>query len=228
MTSDSSATRRKTTPSKSERVYSELYRRIVDGTYTPGYRLVLSQVAESFGTSALPVREAVRRLEAEGLVTYRRNIGAEVAGIDPVGYADVMQSMALLEGYATALAAEHLTEQDIATARDINEQLRRMRGEDFDPVSFTRLNQEFHTVLCGPCPNAHLTEMLAREQERMGAIRRSSFSYVPGRARTSVEEHDEILALVSAATIDVDQLERVARDHKLHTLTQFLAKTASA
>ncbi|MGO1562199.1 MAG: GntR family transcriptional regulator [Actinomycetaceae bacterium] len=224
MSSDTSETT--APPSKSERVYRELYQRIVDGTYSAGYRLVLSQVAESFGTSALPVREAVRRLEAEGLVTYRRNIGAEVAGIDPVDYADVMQSMALLEGFATALAAEHLTPDQIAHAGAINDELRRMRGEDFDPIRFTRLNQEFHTVLCGPCPNEHLLDMLSREQERMAAIRRSSFSYVPGRARTSVEEHDEILRLVSAPTIDGVALERVAREHKLHTLTQFLARAS--
>jgi DNA-binding GntR family transcriptional regulator len=209
MSSDTSEAAVPAAPSKSERVYRELYQRIVDGTYSPGYRLVLSQIAESFGTSALPVREAVRRLEAEGLVTYRRNIGAEVAGIDPVDYADVMQSMALLEGFATSLAAPHVSSDEIAHATAINDEL-------------TRLNQEFHTVLCAPCPNAHLLDMLTREQERMAAIRRSSFSYVPGRARTSVEEHDEILSLISAPTIDAGTLERVAREHKLHTLKQFL------
>jgi DNA-binding GntR family transcriptional regulator len=115
-----------------------------------------------------------------------------------------------------------VSSDEIAHATAINDELRRMRGEDFDPIRFTRLNQEFHTVLCAPCPNAHLLDMLTREQERMAAIRRSSFSYVPGRARTSVEEHDEILSLISAPTIDAGTLERVAREHKLHTLKQFL------
>lgn len=211
-------------PSKSERVYEQLRRRIVAGEFTPGYRLVLSQVADLFGVSVVPVREAVRRLEAEGLVVYRRNIGAEVSGIDPDDFADAMQAMALLEGYATALAAEHLTPEDLALAVEINDEMRALRGESFDPIRFTELNQEFHRVLCGACPNGHLADMLTRERERLQSIRRSSFAFVPGRSRTSVEEHDELLRLLSADPLDPARIEQVARAHKLNTLQGFLER----
>ena len=65
--------------SKSESVYRELRSRIISGRYNAGYRLVLDQLAREMGVSAVPVREAIRRLEAERLVTFTRNVGAEVA-----------------------------------------------------------------------------------------------------------------------------------------------------
>ena len=64
---------------KQERVYRAIRERILSGAYGPGYRVVIDALAEEFGVSALPVREAIWRLEAEGLVVYRPNAGAQVA-----------------------------------------------------------------------------------------------------------------------------------------------------
>ena len=72
--------------SKSQQAYAAVKARIVEGTYTPGYRLVLAKIAEDLGFSVVPVREAIRRLEAEGLVKFERNVGATVSGIDPTEY----------------------------------------------------------------------------------------------------------------------------------------------
>ena len=68
--------------SKSERVYRTLRQGILSGRYSAGYRLVLDRIAREIGVSAVPVREAVRRLEAEGLVEFQRNVGAIVTGVD--------------------------------------------------------------------------------------------------------------------------------------------------
>src|SRR5689334_25268318 len=64
---------------KQERVYRAIRERILSGAYGPGYRVVIDALATEFGVSALPVREAIRRLEAEGLVIFRPNAGAHVA-----------------------------------------------------------------------------------------------------------------------------------------------------
>ena len=77
----------------------------MDGTYSPGYRLVLAKIAEDLGVSVVPVREAIRRLEAEGLVKFERNVGATVSGIDPTEYLYTMQTLSIVEGAATALSA---------------------------------------------------------------------------------------------------------------------------
>ena len=94
-----------TAGSKSEQAYQAVKSRIVEGTYTPGYRLVLGSIAKDLGFSVVPVREAIRRLEAEGLVKFERNVGATVAGIDPTEYLYTMQTLSIVEGAATALSA---------------------------------------------------------------------------------------------------------------------------
>src|SRR5947209_17827048 len=107
------ATDRRPGLTKQERVYEALRERILSGAYGPGYRVVIDALAGEFSVSALPVREAIRRLEAEGLVVYRPNAGAQVAPAEPELFEDNMTVLALLEGYATALAVAHLTADDL-------------------------------------------------------------------------------------------------------------------
>ncbi|GAA5162579.1 GntR family transcriptional regulator [Amycolatopsis dongchuanensis] len=209
--------------SKSETVYRELRSRILSGRYVTGFRLVLDQLARELNVSTVPVREAVRRLEAEGLVTFTRNVGAEVAGIDTADYADAMQTLAYLEGAATSLAAPHLGAEQLAEAAEVNEEMRALQaGTGFDPVRFTELNERFHRLLCDACPNRHLRDLLGREWQRMSLIRRSSFTFVPGRSADSVAEHERILELLREGA-PADEVERVARAHKLRTLDSYLA-----
>ena len=99
---------------KQERVYQAIRERILSGAYGPGYRVVIDALAEEFEVSGLPVREAIRRLEAEGLVIYRPNAGAQVAPADPGLFDEEMTVLAVLEGYGTALAAPCLGEAEIA------------------------------------------------------------------------------------------------------------------
>ena len=77
-------------PSKSEAAYSLLHGRISSGEFSPGYRLVLGTIAHELGCSTVPVREAIRRLEAEGLVNFERNVGATVAKADATLYLHTM------------------------------------------------------------------------------------------------------------------------------------------
>src|ERR1700722_12667006 len=98
---------------KQERVYQAIRERILSGAYGPGYRVVIDSLAEEFAVSALPVREAIRRLEAEGLVIYRPNAGAQVAPVDPALFEQEKTLLAVLERYATALAAPELTSDAI-------------------------------------------------------------------------------------------------------------------
>ena len=98
---------------KQERVYRAIRERILSGAYGPGYRVVIDALAGEFGVSALPVREAIRRLEAEGLVIFRPNAGAHVAPADPGLFDEEMSVLAVLEGYATSLAAAQLGKAEI-------------------------------------------------------------------------------------------------------------------
>jgi DNA-binding GntR family transcriptional regulator len=209
------------TGSKSQQAYQAVKARIVEGTYTPGYRLVLGSIARDLGFSVVPVREAIRRLEAEGLVTFERNVGATVAGIDPTEYLYTMQTLSIVEGAATALSAPLISGTDIARARAVNEEMRECL-EHFDPVRFTQLNQDFHSVLFEHCPNPHILDLVHRGWNRLASLRSSTFRFVPGRARDSVNEHEALLQLIDSGA-DAEQIEKAARLHRSATLDAYLA-----
>jgi DNA-binding GntR family transcriptional regulator len=208
--------------SKSEQAYTAVKAKIVEGIFTPGYRLVLGSIAKDLGFSVVPVREAIRRLEAEGLVTFERNVGATVSGIDPTEYLYTMQTLSIVEGAATALSAPLISGADIARARAVNEEMRECL-KHFNPVRFTQLNQDFHSVLFEHCPNPHILDLVHRGWNRLAALRSSTFRFVPGRAHESVDEHEALLKLIEAGA-DADQIEKAARLHRSATLDAYLSQ----
>lgn len=207
--------------SKSRLAYHWIKARISDGSYSAGYRLVLGMIAKELHISVVPVREAIRTLEAEGLVTFERNIGARVALFDESEYHFTMQTLALVEGAATALSAPAITPADISRARAINGQMIDCL-EHFDPHRFTELNTAFHSVLYEQCPNPHILDLVHRGWARLNTLRDSVFGFVPGRARQSVVEHEDLLRRIESGDGAID-LELAARAHRLGTLDALLA-----
>jgi DNA-binding GntR family transcriptional regulator len=206
---------------KQERVYRAIRERILSGAYSPGYRVVIDALASEFAVSALPVREAIRRLEAEGLVIFRPNAGAQVAPADPAVYEDEAVVLAVLEGYATALAAPHLDEAALKRLNEINESMVEAM-ERLDSLTFGRLNQEFHSVIYEHCPNASLVELLRDVARRLDAIRRTVFVQIPYRGKASVSEHRELIDLIKGGAT-AEEIEAAARRHKLNTVESFRA-----
>ena len=206
--------------SKSEQAYTWLRKRIASHTYVPGYRLVLGSIARELDMSVVPVREAIRRLEAEGLVTFERNVGAHVSLVDESEYTHTMQTLGLVEGAATALSAPLLTASDLDRAETINDRLEALL-DNFDAHLFTQLNRDFHSVLYEPCPNPHILDLVHRGWGRLSGIRDSTFAYVPGRARHSVEEHAELIRLLRDGA-DPLEIELCARNHRWRTMDAFL------
>jgi DNA-binding GntR family transcriptional regulator len=207
--------------SKSERAYILIKTKITEGAFGPGYRLVLGAIAKELDVSVVPVREAIRRLEAEGLVTFTTNVGAQVVATDAREYQFTMETLSLVEGMATAMAAPNVKPSDIALARKINSEMRDCL-EHFEPTRFTELNHEFHAVIFEHCANLHILDLVHRGWNRLSTIRESSFIYVPGRARESVDEHERLLDLIESQA-DPIEIELAARNHRLSTLHQFLA-----
>jgi DNA-binding GntR family transcriptional regulator len=208
------------TASKSEVAYEWIRTRITGHMFSPGYRLVLGSIAEDLKMSVVPVREAIRRLEAEGLVTFERNVGARVTLVDESEYAHTMQTLGIVEGSATALSAPLLDDDALDEAARINDRMARML-EHFDAHAFTELNRQFHSVLFEPCPNPHLLDLVHRGWSRLSGIRDSTFASVPGRAQHSVEEHTEILRLIRDGA-DSIEIELAARNHRWRTRDAFL------
>lgn len=208
-------------PTKQQQVYDALRERILSGAYGPGFRVVIDQVAAELAISALPVREAIRRLEAEGLIVYRPNAGAQVAPAEPELFEDNMTVLALLEGYATALAAPHLTHTDLsALERHTDDMVSAM--ERMDALAFGRHNRAFHRVIYERCPNASLVAMLRDVDRRLDAIRTTVFVHIPYRGASSVAEHRELIELLRDGA-SAKRIEATARRHKLRTVASFRA-----
>jgi DNA-binding GntR family transcriptional regulator len=208
------------TQSKSQLAYQWIKERIVQKEYTPGYRLVLGAIAGDLDMSVVPVREAIRQLEAEGLVTFERNVGAHVSMVDDSAYRYSMQALGILEGTATALAARRLTAEDVRQARTVNE-LMIETLDHFDPKSFTALNHRFHSILYSKCSNPRMLELVTAEWGRLGHLRDSTFSFVPGRAQESVAEHENILVLIEQGA-PLGEIEKTARRHRSATLDAYM------
>lgn len=207
--------------SKAETAYTWVREKIVNGDFRAGHRLVLASIGRELDMSVVPVREAIRQLEAEGLVTFERNVGARVAMVDNSAYVESMQTLGILEGAATALSLPHLTAEDIVAARDYNHQLATLL-EDFDPKTFTDLNHRFHQILTHRCPNQHLVDLVGSEWDRLGNLRESTFSFVPGRAAESVAEHERIIDLIDCGK-SAQAVEQAVREHRQATLTSYLS-----
>lgn len=212
--------------SKSQRAHHWLTERIGNQEFTPGYRLVLGAIAAELEMSVVPVREAIRQLEAEGLVTFERNVGAHVAMIDDSQYRNSMETLAILEGAATALAAPRLRIEDLRRARDVNH-LMVETLDRFNPRTFTALNQEFHSILFAPCPNPRMLELVNAEWARLGHLRDSTFSFVPGRAQESVREHENVVHLIETGAPPAE-IEQAARQHRSSTLAAYLTREHAA
>jgi DNA-binding GntR family transcriptional regulator len=207
------------TPTKQERVYRTVRERILSGAYLPGTRLVIDSLASELGVSALPVREAIRRLEAEGLVVFRPNAGAHVAPADPALFDDEMTVLAVLEGYATALAAPRLGEEELGRLGAITDAMEDALGR-LDTLAFGRLNQEFHAVVYEHCPNDALVDLLRDVAHRLDAIRRTVFVQIPYRGVESVTEHRRLIELIRAGA-PPSRIEAVDQAHKLGTVKSF-------
>lgn len=210
------------THSKSQSAYQLIRERIATHEFLPGHRLILAQLASDLDMSVVPIREAIRRLEAEGIVEYEKNVGARVTSIDREEYLNTMQALAIVEGAATALASQVISAKRIAEARALNDQITHGLPE-FDPVAYARLNHEFHALLTVDCPNQYLRRLVDEGWARIEMVRAPSTVFSANRAQSSVAEHEQILALIESGA-DPIAIEAAVRKHRTAARDAALAR----
>jgi DNA-binding GntR family transcriptional regulator len=147
--------------------YRHLRAAIVENRYPPGHRLVEQQLAAELGLSRTPVREALRMLEAEGLVVSERHRGAMVRPLSPTEVVDLYGLRIRLESYAVELATERAEETELGTLVDAADAFRdAIRAPDVDSVAGVRrvheANRVFHDGVLAAARHRRLTGMLAR------------------------------------------------------------------
>ena len=111
------------TPSKKQIAYEHLRALILDGTYGSGQRIIIDQTAKELGLSPIPVREAIRQLESDGLIQYKPYSGAIVTSINEEEYVETLTILAILEGYATALSSLTMEDNDHANLIKLNKEM---------------------------------------------------------------------------------------------------------
>ena len=203
---------------KQERTYEILRDRIHTGVYAPNARLNIDALARELGVSPIPVREALRRLEAQGWVRFKPNAGAIVSPLDATSWEQTMVALAVLEGAATAEAQRHLRASDFTRLRKLAAD---MQGEQ-DPVRFGQLNRRLHEVIVARCGNAWLLDLLRQTHDRLDLVRSTMFAYLPERAAEAAREHARLIELLDGR--DPAELERYARWHKLQTVEAYRAR----
>ena len=203
---------------KQQKVYRILKGRIIEREYVPGQRVVIDQIAKELETSSIPVREALRQLEAEKLVVYRRNVGPVVAEVNESDYLDTVHVLALLEGYAASLASRNFPKEKLDELIRLNH-LMEEALEDFDIILFSKLNATFHRVICEESGNTFLLESIQNTWNRIDSIRGTGSTLYSKRVKESIEEHKEIITLLEAGASE--EIEIVARAHKVRTAENF-------
>jgi DNA-binding GntR family transcriptional regulator len=202
--------------SKHEAAYRTLRQRILEGQYGPGYRLVLSGLARDLDVSPVPIREAIRRLEAEGLVTFERNVGARVATLTDDAWEELVEMLALLDGYAVRQAQPMLTPEVLAEAEQINAALRRQLTDGINNEAVMALHRRFHRVIYSRAANPYLIEALDQVWDRIDASRVLVSLYPAKRLASAVDEHDDLLHRLRQPQANPHDIEQFARWHNLN------------
>ncbi len=197
-----------------ERVYDDLREAIIGGEYTPGERLRTEALAERFGTSRTPVREALVLLEGDGLVELEPRRGAVVRSFDAADLVDLYEVRAILEARAAQLAALRLTREDLDVLDATCDRAESVAGSGKVAIeTLIASNDEFHRVIVEASGSARLTAAL-RTVAGIPRPFKAAF-WKNGAERTrSLSAHREIVAALRSRSA-----ERAESAMRLHVLT---------
>lgn len=174
-----------------EKIYQKIRDDITYGKFAPGERLVEDRLAEEFKASRSPIREALRQLESEGLITFERNKGITVAKLSIKQVDEIYTLRCILESYAARLTAERITKKDVAHLRDLQKKLR-LAAKNMDLRDWLHNNALFHNLLCERCGNSNLIQVLDNLKRRVYRYQYITVS-IPGHFETYLGHHKGML-----------------------------------
>jgi DNA-binding GntR family transcriptional regulator len=187
----------------------------------------MAGLANKFGCSETPVREAMRRLESEGYVQFTPHAGAVVTMIDDHELSEIYLIRISLEALATRLAGPYISKSDIDWLKKKNREMKNAVGENrYEDLA--HLNKGFHLRIYQAAPFPRLSKMIA---DLWDAFERwpSVFSYVPERGFAAVREHEQIIAALERGDIDAaDDLMKEQKKQAMTALQSYLAKRNAA
>ena len=194
-------------------VFKTLRQGILTGELKPGERLMEIHLAKRLGVSRTPIREAIRKLELEGLVTMIPRRGAEVAKITAKNLRDVLEVRVALDELAVQLACERMLDEDIEQLRKACEEFARVTGTK-DATVISRADVALHDIIVDSTGNIRLKQLVNNLAEQMYRYR---FEYIKDSVyhERLIEEHRELLE-----SLESRDTERAAKAVRTHILNQ--------
>jgi DNA-binding GntR family transcriptional regulator len=174
-----------------EKILETIRDAILKGSLKPGERVSEPELAERFGISRTPIREAFRQLESEGYLEVVPRKGAVVASLSERDVVEFYAIKSILEGHAARIAAERMSDRDVERLEAINAKLQQIAAAG-DIKSFFRVHDEFHELFIKVSGNDKLVELINQLVLKFNRLRLASLSQ-PGRMEISVQEHRKII-----------------------------------
>ncbi|MCL1981577.1 MAG: GntR family transcriptional regulator [Clostridiales bacterium] len=205
-----------------ELVYEELKSQILKGTIVPGTRLMEIELADSIGVSRTPVREAIRKLEKEGLVVIEPRKGAYASQISTADMIDILEIRQDVEGLAAFFAATRITEAELRELRKVCASYNRAVEEGITP-DMIRYDTKFHRIIAESTHNKTLVQIVEQLQEMVLRFRYIYYDNFK-RAEKMPKEHGEILEAIArgdgeaaraAADVHIDRLKEIVVQENL-------------
>ena len=204
-------------------VFNTLRRAILKGELEPGERLMGIALANKLGVSRTPIREAIRKLELEGLVVMIPRKGAEVARITEKDLRDVLEVRTSLEKLAIELACDRITEDDIHDLKLACKDFEESFGKD-DLTTIAEKDVAFHDIIFRSTKNARLIQILNNLREQMYRYR---LEYIKDedKRKILILEHERILKAVRDRKVtDAKEAMREHIDNQEITVTKNIAE----
>lgn len=192
--------------SRGDSLYASLRDLITSGELYPGRRVTEIELAERFGVSRTPVRDALKRLESEGLLSSAPRRGLVVTQLSPQQVSELFAVREVLEAFAARLMAQHASEMEIETLNAIV----RREAEVVDGMALKRLNRNFHSVIYSAARNRYLVGALDSLSDYLTLLPGTTFRMTQ-TATTGLHEHQAIAAAIAGR--NPIAAEDAARDH---------------
>lgn len=190
-------------------VFETLREAILSRVLQPGQNFAEEDFAGAFGVSRTPVREAILRLETEGLVERLSRRGLAISDISPEEVLEIYEVRIVLDALAAELAAKAITPPEVAHLSWINDRMR-TAGEAHDFDTMSSLNLEFHELMAKASNNSFLLRQTREVHNRVRRFEGTTFSH-PERWSKAITEHEQILAHIERE--DADGARRAAAEH---------------
>lgn len=194
---------------RANQIAEQLQELIFAGEFVDGERLDENSLAEKFGVSRTPLREALKILGVSGIVKPIPNRGVFVCQPGPVELVEMFEVMSELEAFCGRLASKRITDQALEDLQAAHQQCKTAK-ESNDPDGYYVHNERFHQIIYQQSGNAFLAEEATRLQKRLQPFRRIQLRY-RGRINQSFEEHEKIIQALLLG--DTNMVESAIREH---------------